>query len=856
MFQESIRNQGENLNEELLDIKGQFFNLLDDLGLSHDIYYNTKTPAQTPSQSLQSPSLQHQLSVSNLNTLQLSGCRKTSTMSTPRTSRRGPCGRQRPSDNMRCMYADLLIEQLLAQADTSDTSNSPPDPEDVNGQSPAVSVPSRHFCNVQAQCLGTGRCDDAYDHAVSVNINRADEDTPTKDSAKSKDIPALNVPEAEDGSALLRPVVSCSRGAMAKPEQSVTVSQVFSTSANESINSIPTTTSNSTSSSGRSVPDLEKELVSRIQYYSDFTIDRQKKIDKASEMPEENDENSPPHAASDASNESISHRCVEGSENGNKFVIPQARKPLGASGPLRTLQLQTVNTDLATSRSKSRHGSKHRHHSSDLCESDTSSGTGSMPRSQQSSSRPSSKHSSRDRHSAYSSSVERRSSSRSSRGSRCSTHPLASSTLISDPSNSGSLKSNGSHKSGSVYTWSLENSSDENLHQSYLQNEKRERRRSRKTRRRSSTMQSGNSHLSHNSSLHPSRPVTMIGADSPPQQQGQDGGNTLHLTHMVSMIDSPARRFGGRSFENSTFNLPCPRSNSLPRTSTHIGCLVANDMSSPNKASSVPELSNPTFNNAVSLIGPSNLSSGLQQTGTDGSGSSNQVRPELQGKSSTSESTGSYYSQCSTCNPQSGHVVSPTVSHKKLTVNIAGDEKDELLDEILTNSPQSYDSIGVHPPYNSYNSPAGSTNEYTTVSDSSPERGRHGTATTHSRCNFPANCNFPAKTSGVFKVPSIPVGRTVKRSKASGHVTQNVGVRVMGTPHAPLSLVHAKKPVSRRKLFNTAASTQCQTQAQPSSNFRGPKILDRKALVRKFKKFSTNFKKDKESTKFHTLANL
>ena len=852
MFQESLRKTKDELTGELQGIKGCLFNLLDDLGFSHDIYYNARAPPETPT------SIQHKPPVPNatshLPTLAYAApvtntgiTTKAGGMSTPRTPRRGPCGRQRAPDHVRYMYADLLIDQLLAQAqtDSSDTSNSPPEPDSASNEAAAVAVPSapEHdgLLFDETPDPAGARCDDAYDLANSVNVDRGTEDTPIKDSAKSKDIPVLCVPAEAAGECddvLLRRIVSSSEEVSMEGREHNVATQALVVSANDSSsNSVPT--SSSTSSSNRSVPDLEKDLVSRIQYYSDFTIDRQKKIDEAVDMPETNDENSPP-APSDHSSETLSQRCVEGSESIDRFHRPIIIKRAVPAVPIRTMPLSVVGKK-EVARSRSNHSSKHRHHSSDMCESDTSSGTGSMPRSQQSSRRSSryssnSKHSSRDRHSAYSSSGDRRSSSR---GSRCSTHPLASSTLISDPSKSDS------QQSGSVYTWSLENSSDENLHQSFLRSEKLQHRRSRNSCRRSSTSKSSHSHRS--TASHPSsRPTTLIGADSPPHLQPPDGGTTLHLTHMLSIIDSPTRQFGGRSYENSTLSLPTPRSTSLPRTSTRISCLVAKSNGTcTHKASSVPELSSPTYPDldcTVARIRPSNLRSNFQPpTNAARSTPPFHERPDLPGKSSTSGSATSYFSQCSACNPH--HAASPL----KLTVGPTSG--DEILDEILTNSPRSYDSSGVYPPYNSYTSPAGSTNEYTTVSDSSPER----SSIVSSAPRQPRA--FAVKSPSVFKVPFSPAVRTARRGKvgAGNHSTHNVGVRAIGTPHLPLGLVKHKEPVSRRKLFNAAA----QGLAQPSSNYhRAPKILDRKALVRKFKKFSSNFKRDKDSAKIQTLANL
>ena len=840
MLQDSIRNHEDDLKEELLGIKGQFFDLLDNLGLSHDIYYSAVTPADTPAPVSVDPKVSNKnipaptqlltvtstpplpnINNNNNNNLSTSVGR----MSTPRsTPRRVPYGRHRGLDAP-AMYADLLIDQLLAQAHTdsdSSKSNSPPEAID---DSHLVSLPEQQGSH-QQEPVSCRFQDDAYNLAQSVNLNRGPEDTPTKDSAKSKDIPAASSSETagEGDQTLLKQSSSVNdEEGLREREQTVTPESLEPT--NQSVSSVPASTS-SGSSSGRSVPDLDKELVSRMQYYSDFTIDRQMKIDKAAEMPEVTEESSPP-TASDHSSETLSQRCVEGSESNDQFKRPTLPSKL-------TVPAVPSRSHLGHARRKDgKVHSKHSPQSSDMCESDTSSGTGSMPRSHRStrhSSQQSSKHSSRDRHSAYSSSSDRRSSSRSS---RCSTHPLASSTLISDPSNS-------SPGSGSIYTWSLDNSSDENLHQSFLRSEKKHRRRSRTTRRRSSTSRSSHSHRSTASHC-PCRPATLVGADSPPNTQRTDVSSSLHLTHMVSAIESPTRRFGGRSYENSTNKMPSPRSTSLPRTSTRLGNLMTTEEAARgHKAASFPELTSPSYPDldcAVARIGPSNLSSSLQQTVAMDGYFRLQNRPDLPGKSSTSGSATSYNSQCSACNPR----LSVSTATEKLMA------EEDPYDEILTNSPRSYDSGGVHAPCNSYTSPAGSTNDYTTVSDSSPDR-----------CSILASApRLPrplvAKNSGVFKVPLSPATRTVRRkATAGGRPTHNVGVRVVGTPHLPVGLLRHKEPVSRRKLFSTSGAP---TQSS-GSLFHAPKILDRKALVRKFKKFSTNFKKDKDSAKIHTLANL
>ena len=731
-------------------------------------------------------------------------------MSTPpnaSTPRRGALFRRHHRNNQdggvaRTMYADLLIQQLLAQATTdsspdSSKSSSPPEAPDSPAVTTAPPALSRR---------------DSYDHSNSVNLNRGDADTPTKDSAKSKDIPTYN----------------------GNLGQNVHV-QSAPADMDISGHSAARSTTSSSSSSAPSVPDLDTELVSRMQYYSDFTIDRQRKIEQAAPIPSasNSEENSPP-TPSEASSEHLSQRCVEGSESPREFVAP------------------TLPPKISVARAISRDSSKDSRHSlrsGDMCESDTSSGTGSMPRSRSSSQR--SRQSRQSRASTY--------SSGSSRASRLSSHPLASSTFISDPSNSGS-----------VYLWSLDNSSDENcenLQKSFLKSsEKRQHRKSRSSRNNSRNTHKRPSSRSRKSSrpVSSSRPVTLIGADSPPDHTNTDGGqlgSSLHLTHMMSVIQDPVntpRRFGGSSFENGA--VVSPRSTSLPRTSTRI-CLTPGGTVS-HKASSTPELSSsryPDLNLCVTQIGPSNLSSDIQQrSSTPGS----RViitpgRPDLLGKSnSTSDDTYSFYSQCSECNPAK-HFASP--SSRQLADFEHFEETADLVDDILTNSPCSYSSSGVCAPYNSYTSPAGSANEYTTISDSSPERNTTILSSAPKRTHV-----VKSPGGGVFKVPCSPAVKTVKRKSGLSNSTQSVGVRAVGgTPHLPLALVKNNQPASRKKLFSSSSNSNSgQSVASPSSGvYHAPKVLDKKGLARRIKKFTINFKRgNKEraasSSTIQTLANL
>ncbi|XP_076446945.1 uncharacterized protein LOC143284168 [Babylonia areolata] len=821
----SFKHHEHELKEELQKIKGKFFDLLNTLGLSHDIYYNAVTPAETPDSRELDPQVIGRRILTAAGSL--TQCRgssrnvslahsnipptKPARMSTPRsTPRRRNHGRHHGVD-MSSKYADLVIEQLLAKAQTessSSKSNSPTDLQAVAAQdASAVSgVPVQYHHHHQN--------DGQNNLSPDVNVNRGLEDADTKDSAKTKVIPVFSE-TGDDDTTLLEHSASANREVHHVIIEPTVSPEVLSSSSG----SAPVSSNGSSTQS--SVPDLSKELVSRMQYYSDFTIDRQKKIDQVVKtlgaVPEGSDEASPPSPPSkECSSESISLRCVEGSESVDRFKAPlPVSKPLVPAVPARGGQFRVI-----------RRKGKHCPSSSDTNESDTSSGTGSMPRSQQSS-RPSShyssahssKHSSHDRQSARSSSGDHRSSSR---GSRCSTHPLASSTFISDPSKSGSPGS------GSVYTWSLDNSSDENLHQSFLRSEKRHHKRSRALQRRSKSSHSNGGVASHSVT----RPATVIGADSPPHEKLSSVGKAPSFRHDISDIDSTPKRFGGSRFENSLNSSFFPRCSSLPRTSTRIGGLLLRGEGDRDfKTSSSPELTTPysDLNYAVSRIGPSNLPS------TDRSSSPFKDRPDLPGKSSTSDSATSYHSQCITCNP--GLVASPASTSIRLV------NGEDPCDDILTNSPNSCDSSGVQPPYNSYLSPADSSSEYTTVSNSSAEHSILASAPRQPR-------SFAVRSPGVFKVPFSPASRTVKRrGGAGGHSTHNVGVRAVGTPHLPVGLLKHKDAVSRRKLFAAG-------QGQVPSGYHAPKILDRKALVRKFKKFSNNFKKDKDSAKIHTLANL
>jgi hypothetical protein len=195
--------------------------------------------------------------------------------------------------------------------------------------------------------------------------------------------------------------------------------------------------------------------------------------------------------------------------------------------------------------------------------------------------------------------------------------------------------------------------------------------------------------------------------------------------------------------------------------------------------------------------------------------------------SRTNDSITSYYSSCSVCNP-ARHAISPLSMRRSVRNGHGGEEEDTLADEILTNSPCSYSSAsGVQAPCNSYTSPAGSAAEYTTVSDSDdPEQnGDHVVA------SVPRNTRVVRSPfGGVFKIPCSPM-RTAKQKNS---VTHSVGV--------------------------TAHGSASQKQDNQSGAFHAPKVLDRKGLARRIKKFTTSLKRSKHkgaaAAPIRTLANL
>lgn len=747
-MQDSILRQENHLQSELLDIKQQFFKLLKSSGANDASY--TLSPSIV--------AIQHLPVVGDTD------------MNTPRR----PQVKRRQSNACR-LYADLLIDQLLAQARYDNESS-----DLMSSSSDADRSPDNKQSGQQAHSQWTSE-----GHNTSANKTKVVADVETVPRAHHQVHRDYLVP-VQFHSTPQHPIKHSSHNINTTVTSDVLTS---SSSPPGYASSDACPASSETSSESRTVPDLEKELMSRMIYYSDFTIDRQKKLDQEY-------------------TQSNSQRCVEGADA--SALVPLSMKK-GLSIPARTRKLGAHAKHTSTKRSC--------HSSSDYCESSISSEAGSLKKTSGSCCKLPSNTSSKER---ILSSQEKASSTGSSRGSRCSTHPLASSTLISDPSN---IHEHSSQDTGSVYTWSLEDSSEyENLHQSFMQS---------KGRRCHGSLPRSHWQLGHSSKTFCSsysqrsggiRPATLIGADSPPQEQTIKA-SSLELTDLIS--ESPLQ-------SSSIMSTALFCSSSLPRTSTRI-CLfpaLRTDNGFADHFPSMPELQcslqedhgiTTTTSSQLPIVNTKELSmSPLQE------------RLELPGKSSTSDSGASSRANNAETSP-----LAESAEAMKNWTSLDTESRNAIMDSILTDSPQSYDSSGAHAPFNSNASPVSSSAGKSIISRSSESN--------HYKISMAASLTpgVTQQKDGVFKVPRSPAW-TVKRRllpmrKSVGHVsTKTLSPKKM----TPVKSGHGVPLQVRQKLSSVV---------EKDSGYHPPRIFDKKALVRKFKKFSANFSKREQ---IKTLANL
>ncbi|XP_071088164.1 uncharacterized protein [Haliotis cracherodii] len=492
--------------------------------------------------------------------------------------------------------------------------------------------------------------------------------------------------------------------------------------------------SSSDSSDNQVVPDLdrEKDLDSRRHYYSDFTIDRQRKINQLLIQLKQNNNTTLLSRPEVFPGGDSSERLVEGAEQQVSF---------------RKVMINR-RTSTASSRSSG---------------TDSASASSTMKKSSRSTSR-------RNKTSS----------------SRTISHPLMSSTMISDPS----IAMPSSSSNSSVYTWSIdENSDPADLQGSYM--------RSRHSQHKSHRIRKSTSS------------TPRVSTERKRRHHRHREAPSLHLTHMVSTIETSS--CSNRVFAENN----CEK---LPRTSTKTQLPIINNSSwekAPIHSTSGAEFFS---------IQPSDVDDTLDSSPL-------QERLDLPGKSSSSGSS-------------AGGLINPsnTMQQSALTTTdytrVSSLVDSSLIDTVLTDSPaDSVNSSGLYAPCNSprYSS-VGSHCGYTTVSSSVPS-----TSSNEYRAPLPTPATVRPEDS-IFKIPHSPIGKKRSSKKSVSH---SPSVRT-STPRPPYSGGSVRsEPVMRRKLFSTGAVGATEH-----------KILDKKALVRKFKKFSHHFHKSDKSNKIKTLAQL
>lgn len=584
----------------------------------------------------------------------------------------------------------------------------------------------------------------------------------------------------------------------------------------------PKSTETSSDVDNQCVPclDFEEELASRTKYYSDFTIDRQRKINNMSPPLSYGNESSKDSDNSDNACEELFTREVEGCEAKDLPAFRAA--PLGVSN---------VNDSrmIAYSRSSS--------HSSGTDSSSVSSRSGHrISRSSRSSASNRSSSSSSSRKSttnpqASSTMIEDLSpqsshSSGSSRHKSSTSNPQASSTMIEDfPSSKGSSRCSSNEDFVSVYTWSIHDTSEEvNLEDSYLRNigHKVAARSTRSS--RSSSASSTTSRKSTKRDRDSNRIQHVL--TEPDSQLG----NSLSVIEQASDIREAF--LGADSlYEDEDIHY---KASTLPRTSTRL-YLVGQKTS----ASSSLEARRSSMPDILSVCTPSDFHSVPTSDDEEDNNSADdssplQERIEVPGKSSSSACTSS-----------------PLENSTKSDV-AAPNNTEALIDSILTDSPVSACSSGIAAPYNSYNSaaeshPASRASQSTNSDNKSESSIGQPNAPPSSVKSSPA---VPAKApvlDFVFKKPlnTQPLRKLFKFKKSKGKSVEKIPTT--STPsHAYPSSVRSD-PLSRRKLFS--GSDQKMQEVQ---------LMDKKAVMKKFRRFSESFHK-RNSTglpRIQTLANL
>lgn len=624
------------------------------------------------------------------------------------------------------------------------------------------------------------------------------------------------------------------------------------------------------------LPSREEELRDRDAHYCDFTLDRQHKIDTLSPKEKlnlfKNDIKENCYTWQDPMTKEVLVRQVEGAESSPKknpvFQVPKANTRAPRNIQLQSHQSSTRNIHLQSRQSSIQ--------SNDQFSNVVQPAHRSSSDSRRSSSSSSSSHSSKSGHHR-----ERRSSRSSNRGTTNS-HPIASSTLIEDV-----LEDTDDNASSepSIYTWTIEEEPEMcNLEKSYIRS--REAKRNHRANHKPSTP----------------RPPTSVGRDNPfsinkqfeisamvadldshlnATSSGQDTVNHILKRQVLAGAPSILRKYN-ESEDSSGASSQQASSSSMVfnRARASIQC-------SSNEPSVVPDmrrLSAPSSHRTLSSSAP-DLAGNSSLSITDATPdmiselSILEEREDIPGKSNSSGSSDSC--TAARCRPITTHLRSkamtsnvtvPPISAEGATMaddqpNDQANSNQDLADSILTDSPKSVDSSGIFAPYNSYNSPAesvGSHNGYSSTVSSSVSTSDYNyyhltkpkqafiqpmtPVRTHSDEVFSTDNTLTPKNEDtedhLFKRPFNPAPHF--SHTLQGSVTRNQGVSAIAgasTPHRPMS-VRSDPLANKSPVFAVA----------PGVVTGPPKISDKKSIIKKLKKFSTNFYK--KNQKIRTLANL
>lgn len=813
LFQVSIKQQEQVLQTEIEEIASKFHNLLETCGISDsDAGSGTMAPPSTPSflKTTTSSSLTH---VTNLETptfLKQTLGKSTYTLS------------DSSDDESRSMFPDTPDSMIDAIVNKSDGL-----PLDISVLSNKTLVVDRNSNYIDSQ-----------------RNKLLDNDTPM--------IEALSCLEKHS------------------PTESTT--STHSSSSSHRMSSSDGYPKSDDSTDNQIVPecyDLDKEFMSRLQYYSDFTLDRQRKINSmvASYGCVVKD-NAPCSVTED-----ILTRHVEGKESSPEkpvmFAKPAVPPPSTSSGSdyhsTPTSHHQRSRKERTRRHSRTSRKSSSQPLASSTMINDSFSSSGSSRSSRRGNSLIPKASSTMICDSGSSSGSSRRNrtggsnpracstmlnesflSSGSSGSHRSSSIPMASSTMIQDdlpeilPCGSEPTISVICHDSDtkhsdndceSVYTWSIHDSDcngsdrDISIEESYMRN-----------------VTNSAKKMCHKPPLPPSKRVrsgSVSSRDSDCEVKCRD--HKLHkllgepcsktILESVSAIESSDTCRDGVLFVESlcddTITCDMPKSNTIPRSSTRIKLQDKSSGSSSMEArrASLPDLT------SVGTSNNNDDTSILENSFSEDDITAMSERPDVQGKSSSSND-----------NPNAGGI-----SHGSANI-----------DSILTDSPNSVCSSGINAPNNS---PGTNGSSSSRVSCSTTSDARSSDSNINTRAppvtfiprnilvpnNSPKlqNIEAPVINDGVFKVPkqTMPL-RNLFRFRRKPKTPE----MKTSTPKDLAKAANAQ-PQSKRQLFPSHGTTDLQNEA---------KVMDKKAVIRKFKKFSESFRHRDRSGKpqIQTLANL